>query len=193
MGNRDHPRACGEQLARPTRCATCPGSSPRVRGAGSGAVVDANEVGIIPARAGSRPFTTSWYPACRDHPRACGEQHEHTLGHVSRMGSSPRVRGAGHRESLLGGDAGIIPARAGSRPDYSGYVDEYRDHPRACGEQTLAIIEPFSNQGSSPRVRGAAYFTKSAHKAAGIIPARAGSRLKNPSSKHPIPLMWTPF
>ena len=52
---------------------------------------------------------------------------------------------------------------------------------------------PISFPGSSPRVRGAADVATGVDHALGIIPARAGSRLKNPSSKHPIPLMWAPF
>ena len=54
----DHPRACGEQevLRRDVRRVV--GSSPRVRGAAALVAADDDEVGIIPARAGSRNGTS---------------------------------------------------------------------------------------------------------------------------------------
>ena len=70
------------------------GSSPRVRGAGDLYWKDIESGGIIPARAGSSILKISVTDACRDHPRACGEQH--SLAYIDRtdVGSSPRVRGA---------------------------------------------------------------------------------------------------
>ena len=112
---RDHPRACGEQLRICARSSLCPGSSPRVRGAGSEAPEGRERHGIIPARAGSRSFCESSASAARDHPRACGEQYRFNSREQYEQGSSPRVRGA--VKSSIGGvyDFGIIPARAGSR------------------------------------------------------------------------------
>ena len=67
------------------------------------------------------------------------------------------------------------------------------DHPRVCGEQAIQSGDKAKGQGSSPRVRGAGLDGDLGRWPRGIIPACAGSRLKNPSSKHPILLMWAPF
>ena len=95
-------------------------------------------------------------------------------------GSSPRARGA-----VIAGRGGlssrrIIPARAGSRS--SGWASSFTagDHPRARGEQQLQPIRIPHNKGSSPRARGAAVGIDMTVAQPGIIPARAGSRLKNP-------------
>ena len=51
------------------------------------------------------------------------------------VGSSPRVRGAAHREDQSVARAGIIPARAGSSRCHGEPACSRWDHPRACGEQ----------------------------------------------------------
>ena len=71
---RDHPRACGEQAETITKLVLPAGSSPRVRGAGDAWKERRSLVGIIPARAGSRPPPASSRRLGGDHPRACGEQ-----------------------------------------------------------------------------------------------------------------------
>ena len=190
---RDHPRACGEQVLRPMMLPPGSGSSPRVRGAVEVDAAGYQRPGIIPARAGSSqdwPYAT---PRFQDHPRACGEQPSPAGPAGPPPGSSPRVRGAGRLNDAGGGRRGIIPARAGSRGLMPGTGAGRRDHPRACGEQSTTTPAAPLIPGSSPRVRGAVGLAAQVPDAHGIIPARAGSRLKNPSSKHPIPLMWAPF
>ncbi len=93
----------------------------------------------------------------------------------TRLGSSPRVRGAAlvHAERVQ--VRGIIPARAGSRwispadavdmgdhpracgEQWTGFAADvlWRDHPRACGEQARPATSYGVSPGSSPRVRGA--------------------------------------
>ena len=51
--------------------------------------------------------------------------------------------------------AGIIPAYAGSTICRRCPSTAMRDHPRIRGEHKLAVIVPFSDQGSSPHTRGA--------------------------------------
>mgnify|MGYP007130110185 CR=1 FL=1 len=151
------------------------GSSPRVRGAGVlGGAIRRRE-GIIPARAGSRHSPTRRPCHAWDHPRACGEQAvcSSAVGRVS--GSSPRVRGAATFLKYVKECDGIIPARAGSRGAFAAACKLDRDHPRACGEQFLKIVEPNGSMGSSPRVRGAVYSGLVVSSLLGIIPARAGS------------------
>ena len=152
----DHPRACGEQPSVPI--SSCPqlGSSPRVRGAGVRVAQRRHRYRIIPARAGSRGMALWPAVLSRDHPRACGEQEiSRRLGR-SRAGSSPRVRGAA---GCGGGDRlrpRIIPARAGSSVAHDRVLRDDTDHPRACGEQGTITLDLTKDQGSSPRVRGAA-------------------------------------
>ena len=50
---RDHPRACGEQIALWRSTVALMGSSPRVRGAGQNNPIPVDRIRIIPARAGS--------------------------------------------------------------------------------------------------------------------------------------------
>ena len=73
--HRDHPRACGEQLASTPPPWDYVGSSPRVRGAVPDPLRDCEPVGIIPARAGSSLREVRHTSLMRDHPRACGEQY----------------------------------------------------------------------------------------------------------------------
>ena len=70
----DHPRACGEQFNHLPIVRLGAGSSPRVRGAECSEYACLVLPGIIPARAGSSPSLPPCWKACRDHPRACGEQ-----------------------------------------------------------------------------------------------------------------------
>ena len=151
----DHPRACGEQPSYGEHMAHLSGSSPRVRGADLDTVVSLLVDGIIPARAGSSPTTPSAPSTRWDHPRACGEQNRPLCRCRSVPGSSPRVRGAGALLLCCGIHRGIIPARAGSSLDTLSRRHTKRDHPRACGEQVLALGRSVFIRGSSPRVRGA--------------------------------------
>ena len=152
----DHPRVCGEQLMDEIKLKPCPGSSPRVRGAVNGAYGARCHVGIIPARAGSRP---SFWPAerpSRDHPRVCGEQVWSLGENLNTPGSSPRVRGAVLHPLYVSVDAGIIPACAGSSWPSTAQASRHWDHPRVCGEQADRRGRWRGRRGSSPRVRGAA-------------------------------------
>ena len=189
----DHPRACGEQTVPLTVKYSKAGSSPRMRGAGGRPQIGEVRRRIIPAHAGSSCCSRPFSKMPRDHPRACGEQAVVDAALHAVEGSSPRMRGAGDSLVQLQAEIGIIPAHAGSRCPIVLHGAVIRDHPRACGEQRTTRPSPPSAPGSSPRMRGAAVGRFAADDSNGIIPAHAGSRLKNPSSKHPIPLMWAPF
>ena len=179
--SRDHPRACGEQNAGMANPVPYTGSSPRVRGAGSGLEQRGRHRGIIPARAGSRiPYEWVDGPK-RDHPRACGEQESIVVDPSASSGSSPRVRGAGPSPITLGATCGIIPARAGSSRACGRGATGSWDHPRACGEQNPPVVVADGNVGSSPRMRGAALECGELVVEPGIIPARAGSSLSSSS------------
>ena len=70
-------------------------------------------MGIIPARAGFTPPSTTALPPRTDHPRSRGVYLAEMLAREPWPGSSPLARGL--RVSLPGWyvDSGIIPARAG--------------------------------------------------------------------------------
>ena len=190
ISNRDHPRACGEQVDAWNRRTGDEGSSPRVRGAGLCGGSRSTDSEIIPARAGSRGLSCHRRLGRWDHPRACGEQQITKRSYGTKNGSSPRVRGAVAGLLDARRKVRIIPARAGSsglgRPEWLVNVD----HPRACGEQSKNFRLSSGRTGSSPRVRGAGDAARGACVSAGIIPARAGSSpmrrgTRSTSTDHP--------
>ena len=90
---RDHPRVCGEKstIASWTVCRV--GSPPRMRGKAAGAPVGRLAVGITPAYAGKRGFSTVGSQYRGDHPRVCGEKFMMKMSLTKRQGSPPRMRG----------------------------------------------------------------------------------------------------
>ena len=133
--SRDHPRVCG--------------------GAGQVQGLRHELPGIIPARAGSSAWSRVLALKYRDHPRVCGEQPGMRDRRDGFLESSPRVQGAGCEYTIDKDGNGIIPACAGSRRCVQAITSEWRDHPRACGEQSSALAPDSAWTGSSPRMRGA--------------------------------------
>ena len=131
---RDHPRVCGEHHAFMTASRNPSGSSPRMRGAPCDAPGQLRDEGIIPAYAGSTRLSLINNVLIRDHPRVCGEHRLLYLFRFRFRGSSPRMRGALVVEVAGDGDAGIIPAYAGSTISFALMWWAARDHPRVCGE-----------------------------------------------------------
>ena len=70
------------------------------------------------------------------------------------MGSPPRVRGREVAVAVVEFYAGITPARAGKSLGHSCGTMRRRDHPRACGEESLMTRINSGHRGSPPRVRG---------------------------------------
>ena len=89
----DHPRVCGEKIAKRAVCPQRKGSPPRVRGKASGVLSFGACIGITPACAGKRITIQSLPVSTRDHPRVCGEKGRPLVGLTSQQGSPPRVRG----------------------------------------------------------------------------------------------------
>ena len=178
----DHPRGCGEKMARSHSATRRSGSSPRVRGkageAGEGAVAE----GIIPAGAGKRGPRARPRRAPRDHPRGCGEKQEARDLELNTPGSSPRVRGKAPSWSLLRFQGRIIPAGAGKSWSRRGLLGDGVDHPRGCGEKRSSARSRRARRGSSPRVRGKGGGGGLPRAGRGIIPAGAG---KSTSPRHP--------
>ena len=94
-------------------------------------------------------------------------------------GSSPRMRGA-HLTILFRVNVQrIIPAYAGSTNHYRQQTEDFRDHPRVCGEHFSHTLRLWSVSGSSPRMRGAHGLVGFLLCLLGIIPAYAGSTVRN--------------
>ena len=150
----DHPRACGENgSAGTSRAETC-GSPPRVRGKHISTPRKARWRRITPARAGKTSLRAATSEASEDHPRACGENWIAACSCTEGKGSPPRVRGKQMvcRSECSG--RGITPARAGKTRRAFCNRWTARDHPRACGENSSAVLLSSRRYGSPPRVRG---------------------------------------
>ena len=130
-----HPRACGEQVMGSITCPECTGSSPRMRGTGSGVGGLAVSPRFIPAHAGNSPPRRCGRPAGPVHPRACGEQPGRPSAGPSGDGSSPRMRGTEGARPKEAYASRFIPAHAGNRPTETDPNQQGTVHPRACGEQ----------------------------------------------------------
>ena len=159
----------------PVITCTPAGLSPRVRVTRPAANPAGVRRRIIPACAGNTLPRARATCRTRDHPRVCGEHETHPVTVAMTLGSSPRVRGTPVVVLSVSVRFGIIPACAGNTRDGLTQRRAPWNHPRVCGEHTLAIIEPFSNQGSSPRVRGTQGCSAGRVKVSGIIPACAGN------------------
>ena len=110
----DHPRVRGEHTFQDRLGKLGKGSSPRARGARAISLFPRRPRGIIPACAGSTMSIFTRSPASGDHPRVRGEHDRPGLSPLTRMGSSPRARGAPTIAKQRFLAAGIIPACAGS-------------------------------------------------------------------------------
>ena len=173
-GRGAHPRACGENNGMGEGVVGCFGSSPRVRGKPIEQQFLRARVGLIPARAGKTPSTTSPKKARPAHPRACGENIKTTAPPAIEAGSSPRVRGKLPARSVHVPAPGLIPARAGKTSGGWSSPCAWSAHPRACGENSPHYFHKAPAAGSSPRVRGKQQGLQGALHRARLIPARAG-------------------
>ena len=68
---------------------------------------------ITPADAGKTAMLSSSKPACRDHPRGCGENSKVFFYNADALGSPPRMRGKPVAKQLRHRRVGITPADAG--------------------------------------------------------------------------------
>ena len=158
------------------------GSSPHTRGAHIHVGFRYDIARIIPAYAGSTDRQGRGVGARRDHPRIRGE---HVLTHLHPgeiQGSSPHTRGAPAARRNRPQNPGIIPAYAGSTPDWRGSIHREKDHPRIRGEHSPTLCFSCPCVGSSPHTRGAQRRLLPPHDACRIIPAYAGS---TPSHRAP--------
>ena len=130
--------------------------------------------GITPAHAGKSICHTVKLAGNWDHPRACGEKLASNLLLSIQLGSPPRMRGKVSNVIVPNGGNGITPAHAGKRIRKLETQDQYRDHPRACGEKLLRGDTAWICLGSPPRMRGKEYRGMAHIARSGITPAHAG-------------------
>ena len=158
----DHPRSRGVYIIPAAAEHDAPGSSPLARGLPDPAVLAAQVLRIIPARAGFTGRRGSRCGAPRDHPRSRGVYTTITTDEEDDMGSSPLARGLRFISGSLRLGFGIIPARAGFT--------------------TGGVENLDAENGSSPLARGLQDIWHAAHKLPRIIPARAGFTMSKPTA-----------
>ena len=177
-----HPRACGENNVGPDPLPAITGSSPRVRGKPVRRTCWAMRSGLIPARAGKTSSTTPTRSCSWAHPRACGENLMNSSSSTRVKGSSPRVRGKQRFSDVLRLVVRLIPARAGKTQRRAHRGCAAPAHPRACGENLMALVIPERRLGSSPRVRGKRDDDLAHPCGARLIPACAGKTSPSPAN-----------
>ena len=180
--SRDHPRIRGEHSRATVSTCSRTGSSPHTRGARACFRQPSPAPGIIPAYAGSTPYTRSMTFPARDHPRIRGEHPYLSLSCFITSGSSPHTRGARALGARQGAPEGIIPAYAGSTCPGCAARRARGDHPRIRGEHKPPQQPALQYGGSSPHTRGAQHALLALVVVPGIIPAYAGSTAPPPRS-----------
>ena len=151
----DHPRIRGEHPSECDEGHIVTGSSPHTRGALGLSVPPTAVLRIIPAYAGSTPFSLSPLLYLQDHPRIRGEHRVRRRRFRSGKGSSPHTRGARAWEGPRRSGGRIIPAYAGSTRDGASWTVRRKDHPRIRGEHSVLAGGHPPYEGSSPHTRGA--------------------------------------
>ena len=111
-------------------------------------------------------------------------------GNNTAQGSPPRMRGKETWTRPMPIYSRITPAYAGKSTPPSAFRLSRWDHPRVCGEKSLAYGLWYAKLGSPPRVRGKAQRHAGLLLPAGITPACAGKRrsigrLSQPTRDHP--------
>ena len=130
--------------------------------------------GITPAHAGKTRSHRKAPRSSRDHPRACGENPFILPGGEAFPGSPPRMRGKLFVWEEGEARAGITPAHAGKTAALHASTMLWRDHPRACGENSGMDVALMMTQGSPPRMRGKPLLADFLPDLFGITPAHAG-------------------
>ena len=107
-----------------------------------------------------------------------GEHFWIQTGTDGKAGSSPHARGALLYYDIILMSIGIIPACAGSTSAPERCCSAPRDHPRMRGEHFACLAFGLTCLGSSPHARGAQPLLMSSCSDIRIIPACAGSTIK---------------
>ena len=173
----DHPRVCGEKCIPLTRGHGRQGSPPRMRGKVQLGEIDLQDIWITPAYAGKSGPCPDRVPPAGDHPRVCGEKSQSTSASPRALGSPPRMRGKGVKQSNSRIRMGITPAYAGKSCIYRSTTSISWDHPRVCGEKSFKTSTSCWSKGSPPRMREKGIQPCNQWVRVGITPAYAGKSL----------------
>ena len=150
----DHPRLCGEKFVVSAFVRDFGGSPPPMRGKVEWVSKNMDDLGITPAYAGKSSCHKKEARGNRDHPRLCGEKPASSSLVMFQPGSPPPMRGKVLCKPLYGVFQRITPAYAGKRCRGSVPGSCTRDHPRLCGEKSIATSLNEGNAGSPPPMRG---------------------------------------
>ena len=183
----DHPRSCGANAYYQSRSAHQSGSSPLVRGQRRFYHSTQLYGRIIPARAGPTRCSGPSSRRSADHPRSCGANLFRVSTHLLPIGSSPLVRGQQPSSRLSTVVSRIIPARAGPTGQSVEIQCDRPDHPRSCGANSRCLMGAFTQDGSSPLVRGQLIIVVPINATQRIIPARAGPTSERTPRLHTAP------
>ena len=134
------------------------------------------QAGITPAYAGKSTVGRNRPARYLDHPRVCGEKSQSTSASPRALGSPPRMRGKGVKQSNSRIRMGITPAYAGKSCIYRSTTSISWDHPRVCGEKSFKTSTSCWSKGSPPRMRGKGIQPCNQWVRVGITPAYAGKR-----------------
>ena len=128
----------------------------------------------IPAYAGKTCITLWRALYGAEHPRVCGENAWPVWCPDWKRGTSPRMRGKQSHTTRVSAPPRNIPAYAGKTIGQLVNDWDTAEHPRVCGENTLAISETYTSPGTSPRMRGKQRGERLYHPKQRNIPAYAG-------------------
>ena len=110
------------------------GTSPRMRGKLRTFELSARQQRNIPAYAGKTSGRSPRHQSAQEHPRVCGENHQHRRRRRKYVGTSPRMRGKRHSHHRRKCRRRNIPAYAGKTPPDTTTSNLTTEHPRVCGE-----------------------------------------------------------
>ena len=155
------------------------GSSPLTRGARTRRRFNRHRRRLIPAHAGSTRQAHEKPLLFWAHPRSRGEHPTSRKFPKTSSGSSPLTRGARGAQVEGHTGAGLIPAHAGSTFEPFEIRWVITAHPRSRGEHLVRNSRYNATRGSSPLTRGALRSWVLPHLAHGLIPAHAGSTVRD--------------
>ena len=112
------------------------------------------QIRITPAYAGKSCQRSRHFPACRDHPRLCGEKTYRYVWRLKGTGSPPPMRGKDEMKDNVILKSRITPAYAGKRRNHDSNGNHRRDHPRLCGEKIISPDMYVRFNGITPAYAG---------------------------------------